>query len=247
MRLILVGIDDTDNRASRGTGCLSRRLAERIGKTGAGKVKSISRHQLFLHRDIPYTSKNSSACMSVETKQPEKLVNLCRDFILKESAEGSDAGLAVSGIEKIGGEIIDFGLRAKKEVLTLGTARTLAGHCGIYLEGLTGGKEGIIGALAALGLRRWGNDGRCIWLEGRELRSLRGVYHVGEIGRITGIDAVIDTDGKMIRPGDRIGLGNWVRPVIRNDRILLVAEKAMKNNSYEWKVASAEYIRSISD
>ena len=50
---ILVCIDDTDNLESRGTGQLSQLFAEAIEKKGWGACTSISRHQLFVHEDIP--------------------------------------------------------------------------------------------------------------------------------------------------------------------------------------------------
>ncbi len=67
MRL-LIGIDDTDNKESRGTGYNSRQLASAIEANGLGRVHGITRHQLFIHPDIPYTSQNSSACLDVDTE-----------------------------------------------------------------------------------------------------------------------------------------------------------------------------------
>jgi hypothetical protein len=137
-------------------------------------------------------------------------------------------------------------LRAKKKIVSPIEAESLAGLYGITLEALTGDGRGVIGALAAVGLRKSGNDGRCIWMNGKELRDLKGVYPVLELSNLAGIDDVVDINGGMVSPEERIEVGNWVRPIIRKNRIVLLAERAKKTRNYEWKVASQEFIRSVS-
>ena len=68
--------------------------------------------------------------------------------------------------------MIQFGRDAKERILTREQALELAGRHGAHLEGVTGDHMGVIGALAAIGLRRGGHDGRFIWLEG--VRELAG-------------------------------------------------------------------------
>jgi len=67
--LFLIGIDDTDVKDSRGTGYKSRILGERIMDLKLGDVLGISRHQLFIHPKIPYTSQNSAACIEVNARE----------------------------------------------------------------------------------------------------------------------------------------------------------------------------------
>jgi hypothetical protein len=246
MRNILIGIDDTDNAESQGTGFLSRKLGSAIEEHGIGNVISISRHQLFVHPDIPYTSKNSSACLWIITEDIGELMEFCCTLVRIESAKGSDAGIAVGYYEDIEKEIIHFGLQAKYKVLSFQEAEALAAHCKISLKELTGNGQGIIGALAATGLRKSGNDGRCIWMKGEDLRNFKGIHRASEITTQTGVDAVVDLKGGIVPYNDRINLGNWVRPVIRNNQILLLTEKVTNNKDYEWKVASKDYIRNIS-
>ena len=87
---ILIGIDDTDNKDSRGTGFLSRQLAKRIQEQDLGKVKGISRHQLYVHPDIAYTSQNSSACLDVYSEKKEELEFFCAQFLKESAAVGDD-------------------------------------------------------------------------------------------------------------------------------------------------------------
>ena len=157
---VLIGIDDTDNFESRGTGFHARQLGRLIEEQNYGKVWGITRHQLFVHKEIPYTSHNSSACLKVEIQNFDLIIELCRNFLIKISASGSDAGLCIASIENINKDIIDWGLQAKKQILKKEDAHLLAEKNCIYLEGLTGEKIGVIGSLAAVGLHYYGNDGR---------------------------------------------------------------------------------------
>ena len=70
-----VGIDDTDNLESRGTGYVGRTMAELIVANGLGSTGAISRHQLLFDPRVPYTSHNSSLCIEVETSKPDELLN----------------------------------------------------------------------------------------------------------------------------------------------------------------------------
>ncbi|MBS4057857.1 MAG: hypothetical protein KGZ82_11115 [Bacteroidales bacterium] len=247
MTHLLIGIDDTDNLESRGTGYRARQLGQLIQDTGLGRIISISRHQLFFDRRIPYTSHNSSACLFVVSDRKTELIALSRDFLLREAAVGSDAGLAVQYYDKVNDQVVLWGNRAKKEVLSLDEAKTLAADSGIYLEGLTGTHDGIIGSLAALGLRKGGNDGRCVWVNGKEIREIKGIYEVSGLFAISGIDGLTAIDGGEVLLSDRIDTGGWIRPAVKNHRHIVFVEKSKNTTDYEWTIASKEYIKHATD
>ena len=115
------------------------------------------------------------------------------------------------------------------------------------MEGYTGEKIGVIGSLAAIGLRKGGNDGRNIWLKGTELRDLEGVYKVSDLKEIINIQAVITKEGKAISDDDRIEVGEWLRPAIKNNQNTVIVEQSKNNKNYEWNSVSKDYIKSISD
>ena len=175
----LLGIDDTDNLESRGTGHRVRQLADWLAENKLAEPQGITRHQFLVDPQIPYTSHNSSACLSVETENPDDVWEASREFLLRESAQGSDAGLTLAKWDSINEDVLSFAKRAKLEVLTMLEAEQTASRSQIRCEGLTGTHGGIIGALSAIGLHRAGNDGRFLWLPG--LRELKGKYQVGEI------------------------------------------------------------------
>ncbi len=98
-----IGIDDTDNLESRGTGHRARQLGAMLQDAGIARLLSITRHQLLVHQDIPYTSHNSSACllMDCDAAKESELKTFCREFLLSESAPGSDAGLCIASFESV--------------------------------------------------------------------------------------------------------------------------------------------------
>ncbi|MEE4196794.1 MAG: hypothetical protein V2I54_04055 [Bacteroidales bacterium] len=242
-----IGLDDTDNKNSRGTGFKSRQLGKLIVEQEIGEVLSISRHQLFVNDQIAYTSQNSSACLLVKSGYGDVLKDLCIQFIREVAEPGSDAGLCIAREESVDERIEAWGRRAKEEVLRKENAYQLAKETGIFLKGYTGTKIGVIGSLAAVGLRKSGNDGRNIWLKGKELRDLQGVYTVKELKRIINIQVVKSVQGKVLRGSDRIDVGDWLRPVIQNNKNTVIVESIKNQNNYEWKAVSKDFIKSISD
>ena len=245
----LIGIDDTDNKDSRGTGYNSRQLAQAIEWEFLGDVTGITRHQLFVHPDIPYTSQNSSACLEVTSSRYDHLKDFCRTFMLYIAAEGSDVGVCIARKTKVSGEIKKWGIDAKSIVLKMDDAIRMAKRNDIYLEGLTGTKDGMIGALAAVGLRSGGNDGRFIWLNSKKnLRDIEHDVHTVEfLTSQAGISSVKSIENEIINPADRVYLNEWARPVMQIGKPVLLVEKVLNSNSYEWKCAAKEFVKGVSN
>lgn len=244
---VLIGIDDTDNRTSRGTGFRARDMAKHIHENRLGKVSGITRHQLFVAPQIPYTSQNSSACLHIEAIDCDTLQRFCINYLLQTAVDGADIGFCMAEEWKIGADIISWGQRAKKEVLTQNEAKQLAQINHFVLKGLTGTKDGIIGALAAVGLRKSGDDGRFIFLQGKELRELKGFYYYHELKNISNIDEIKTKQGAKIPENARLDLGDWVRPVLQNNKSTLIVEHYKNGKNESFRVSTKEYIKSISD
>ena len=240
----LIGIDDTDNLESRGTGYRTRKLGALLAERGLATIESVTRHQLLVDPRIPYTSHNSSACIAVSAPSEgiADLVECCREYLLAESAPGSDAGLCVGTAPIVTEAVQRFGRRAKAEVLTREEAEAVAAGNGLVLEGLTGNGGGVIGSLAAVGLRAFGTDGRFLWLPG--LRELSGVYTVTELSRATGIDEVRTLDGIQAGRFDTVDVGSWPRPVLLGGKaVLFVEENREDEASSRWRIAPKEIIK----
>lgn len=243
----LIGIDDTDNLESRGTGHRVRMLGEQLAGANLAEVRGITRHQLLVDPRIPYTSHNSSACMQIRAEEAtsDEIYAFCREFLLRESAPGSDAGLCLAERSAVDEAVVAFGLSAKTQVLTMQAAQQLALSRAIRLEGLTGTGGGIIGALAAIGLRIEGNDGRFLWLP--KLRQLQGIYTVERLCQLVPIELVQDREGNTIPGHERIEIGEWPRPIMRNGKILLLVDKVENHDQFEWQVADKQSIKQLSE
>jgi len=244
--IIFIGIDDTDNHDSRGTGYRARQLGILLSESGLADLKQVTRHQLLVDERIPYTSHNSSASLLLSQKADiVKIANFCRDFLLQESAEGADSGLCIAEKDKIIPEIITYGERAKKQIIEAEEAYFLAQKSNIYLEGLCGQKLGVIGSLAAVGLRAGGNDGRTLWLP--LLRDLNGYYTVGQLKEMIKIDCCTDIYGYFCGDEEMIEIGDFCRPINKNNLITLLVEKQIVDGQYFWKTVSKDLIKKLTE
>jgi hypothetical protein len=136
---------------------------------------------------------------------------------------------------------MEFGRRAKREVLAAGEAEQMAVDFRIRLAGLTGTGGGIIGALAGAGLRQSGADGRFLWLPG--LRELKGEYPVSQICAEAHIDRVCTIGGMDLAPETLVDVGEWVRPILRDGQATLYVEQQNQG----WYGLSKDRIKDISD
>jgi len=205
MATILIGLDDTDNATSRGTGYVARRLAEECARRGLAP-RGVTRHQFLKDPRIPYTSNNSGACVAV---RGDGAAAFAFDFVAGASARGSDPGVCVAEAGAVPREVVAFGREAARRVLRRDAAAALARAVGLDLRPLGGTGLGIIGALAAVGQRAEGNDGRFIGLPG--LRELEGRVTLSEVARL-GIRVAGPADGRRPRAGDPFETLAWVRP-----------------------------------
>lgn len=220
MRLF-IGIDDTDAGDSIGTGALARELAAFLSRDHGARVAGITRHQLFVHPDIPYTSHNSSACLDVEcSSTPSDVHAACRAFVKYLYHPGADPGLCVGTPEALGATPLRaYARRAQHEIVTKDEAVRLAAESGALLQQLGGTGLGIIGALAGCGLRASGDDGRFLTLLGA--RAIKGEIAVGELKSRVAIDVVADQEGRALGDDEVIDTRGRVRPELRGGRIVL--------------------------
>jgi hypothetical protein len=197
--MIYIGIDDTDNLISRGTGLLSRNIAKEL--SGHFKVYGVTRHQHFVHESIPYTSHNSSAVIHLDESGEDvahRAFELTKQFMLGDFIEGSDPGLVVAQKEQINSSVVVFGLDTKIKVVTQPMARSIAKNSGILLEGLGGTEDGVIGALGGVGLAATGYDGS--FLTKDKTRQITGSCSITDLKK-SGIDRVMTMDGRELLDG----------------------------------------------
>jgi hypothetical protein len=242
---MIIGLDDTDMPGTPGTNQLARQIAEAL-PDGLG-FDVVLRHQLLFDGRIPYTSKNGSASIGLlghATPSPAELADFLRERVRAFAPAGSDPGLCIvdapvprdqrSASTRSGGaapdraevpeDVISFARRCQRQPVRQEEAMTLARTHGIVLEALGGTGDGVIGALAAVGLRASGEDGRVVhrpgWLwpdpfSGEQPVSAVLASGVEEIRAPTGTvtDGVVD-------------VGKHLRPSFRGGRVVLFVERA---------------------
>ena len=235
---ILIGIDDTDNSGSPGSGSIAEQLARELCSNGLAQCQGITRHQLYVHSDIPFTSHNSSMCIpaKIHGDRLGEIISFGQTFLQDNSAEGSDPGLCVvvddPGLDR--DALIHYGRQAKKSILDKTAAYDLAGGLGVHLSEHGGTGGGVIGALAAIGLRLSGNDGR---YRGWHFPDNAGQpVCVADLCTQTAADAVVTEDGRQLAPADRVLLAaDPVKTVLMNGlRVIPVIAADSGSNGPEW-------------
>lgn len=202
MNRFFLAFDDTDVLGAPGTG----HLLDAFLKQLPGQCSLISRHQLYVHSDVPFTSHNSAMCAEVVTDQTEDtLVQQAAAFLEQHSAQGADPGLCVADLARMQHreELVFWGYRAKKEVLTKADAYALAERCRVHLSEHGGTGQGVVGALAAVGLRLAGQDGR---VKGKQQLE-QDVMTVAELLDRTGFDRVCAYGEGVLPPEAMVHLG----------------------------------------
>lgn len=243
---ILISIDDTDNLESPGTGALASQIAADLESNGWGKSSFITRHQLLVHPDIPYTSHNSSMCFSadIEANCLERVISHSAGFLARESADGSDPGLCVAVIDRLqeSDKLVLFGQTAKESVLTKDLAYELAKRTGVHLSEHGGTGQGVIGALAGAGLRLGGNDGR---LKGQLAFAVPGgILSVAALRGRDDVEEVRTLDGGVVADQEMVRLGEKVKTVLLDGKaVLLVVPVDEAADGVRWQTCSRQQLK----
>jgi hypothetical protein len=219
--MIYVGIDDTDTLDDPGTNQLARHIVRELSGQIRGRI--ILRHQLLEDPRVPCTKKNG--CASIVFDGPssgplEDFIASVRQIIVPWCPRGSDPGLCVA--EDVPHAVVEWGLRCQRELVKQDDARQIASQHGIHLEGLGGTEDGVIGALAAIGLMATKNDGRVIHFDsdGADWYDLTGCLDVNEIREHGVNEILIHNTGESLTTGI-VDIGKRLRPNYRQGKIVL--------------------------
>lgn len=224
--MIYVGIDDTDTLDDPGTNQLARHIVRALGTDFDGKL--ILRHQLLEDPRVPCTKKNGCASIQIQASAQasiEVLIQHLRQLMVDWCPAGSDPGLCVA--ENVPDDVIRWGRHCQTELVSQDEAHQLAAASKVFLEGLGGTHDGIIGALAAIGLMATGNDGRVIHLgsSDNDLFDITGV-HSADFIYSRGIEAIACIQSNEIVRSGSIDVGKRLRPNYRNRQVVLFVEPA---------------------
>jgi hypothetical protein len=113
--------------------------------------------------------------------------------------------------------VIDFGKACTRCVVTQDDARQAA--AGLHLSGHGGTQDGIIGAVAAVGLTAGGWNGRFIEYHG--LREIPSEVKVASLMQRGIIPVPVNDDGPVPDPMDIVVSSGWLRPRLRGGSAIL--------------------------
>jgi hypothetical protein len=249
---LLIGIDDTDDLTSPGTGRRARALLRELSDAGLGNPAGATRHQLLVDDRIPYTSHNSSACLAWKSADGspqsvlDEVIELAGRFLERVCPPDADPGLVVvipAQLRDATTTLIDFGQRAKREVLRTNQARELAAALGVHLSGHGGTQGGVLGALAAVGLHLSGNDGLFLSLPG--LYELPDETTIDDLQARIPLDDARDDNHRRPGTGETIELGDWVHPVLLDGRSVLLLDPPHEDHGGRrvWRTAPRAIVK----
>jgi hypothetical protein len=245
--IIYVGLDDTDTLDSPGTNQLAKSIVQDLADRF--ECVFILRHQLLDDPRVPYTSKNGSASVwlkpigktgwnASEEALCEMLFEEFRIGLKQRFVPGSDPGLCVAA--NVPASITEYGERCQRELMTQEIPRQLAREHGIRLEGLGGTEDGVIGALAAVGLAAGHNDGRIVKL-GTWPDDLSGPHPVEAVSSRNVL--IWDMDHQTPIESGTVDVGKHLRPNYRNGKAVLFARAASGPTNGEETLADWEAVR----
>jgi hypothetical protein len=234
MAIVLIGIDDTRNAAAPGTGKFSRGVCAEIVKRG-GRSLGITRHQLFRDERISCKRHNRSVCLSIDWSGDLADLDSTIEKMRESAAQEARPAACIVLADAVPIEVIAFGEKATREVLSTSAAIALAKSAGIALRSL-GRTElpsrGMIGALASVGLRAAGNNGWFHDLPG--VRALNGLISRAELESLGVIVEHQMLADASIPPIDQPAYRtlDWVRPRLRNGIAVWTVE--WDKEHHEW-------------
>lgn len=250
---VLVCIDDTDSlecKGFKGTGDLAQKISMAIEEYGWGKCKRVTRHQLLLHEDIPYTSHNSSMCFEadIDENHLNSVINFGSKFLSTESEPSADPGLCVAVIDQLTDPeaLIQFGYMAKQVVLKKEDAYSLAQRLGIHLSEHGGTGQGVIGALAGAGLRLGGNDG---WFKDKiSIENPGECMTVSQLCKFSGAEYIKNLDGIILDESEIVMLGKMVKLTLSKGKAVVLVEPSKdKEIPVSWKTCSREQLHKLQE
>lgn len=239
-------VDDTDDLSgSTSTGYVAEQLALSVVDLGGSIISGITRHQLLIAEGVPYTSHNSAMCFMANLPEGAEEEFLAKAYIIveRESVAAADPGLCVvylpnnelvqnnlQEMKRID-SLIEYGETVQNRICTKETAYAIADSVPwVHLSEHGGTGDGIIGALAGVGLRLSGDDGR---FRGKwNLREMLGMdcdyceaaLFCKRMSELTGGKTqVVDPGGNAIESGMLVALANKAKPILRKNALTFVA------------------------
>lgn len=146
-----IGVDDTDDPGSGATFALTLSLLDLLSSIEG--VHRISHNVGFLYPDVPRKTAGNAVSyieLAVKKELVDSLIQEAIDYLRSQTKSG-ETGMAVKLGLKSCPALVDFTRKARHGIVTVEDAMAVAKKSRIKTYQVTG-KEGIIGAVASLGM-----------------------------------------------------------------------------------------------
>ncbi len=234
-----VAFDDTDTLdCGRGTGKLARWFADEMPR-GCKQIMVV-RQQLLHSPEIPMTSHNSSLCCIIDAPDDSvrnELISRGIAHIKKHFFEGSDPGFCVAAETDDVKPLIEFGLKCTATKVKQSEAIKAAKQ--VHLSGHGGTNDGIIGAVAAVGLTYLGESGRIV--DYADIRELPPQTTVGELRKRNIFPMSVNRHAEYIPDDHIVDNQESLRPHLWGKR-LVVPVMAFENSIWQTISVKKEYL-----
>ena len=160
---------------------------------------------------------------ALDEAQKQSALNFALDLLERKCAPSAEPGIAAVFEKDIANTqgLINFGKSAKEIFLNPQQAFEEAALQNVFLKELKSGARGVIGALAGIGLRLSGSDGK---IRGKfELEKSN--LSVAELLGLNFIEAVADENFKPLFLDERVNLIGALKPVFLDFKATLLVKK----------------------
>lgn len=210
---IFVAIDDSRQLDGGKAGETASLLGKFIEENGWGRSSIPSRHRLYPHPDTACKKHNTARSFLADIGEQylaDFIDYACR-LVRSTGTPDSNAGLAVAIPELMENpdELIEYAYRVKEGLVSKDEALKFKNKPGLYLFELNGSGRGIIGALAAAGLRITGNDGQFrgklqIGTGEDYIASVKEIIDKSYVEQVKNMDFENISDSEYVRMGEKV-------------------------------------------
>lgn len=222
---IYVALDDSRQLDGGKAGQTASLLGKYIEARGWGQSAIPSRHRLYPHPETGCKKHNTarSFAADIDGKNLNEFIDYACQLVKSTGTPDSNAGLAIAVPELMDNpdELIQYAYRVKEEMVDKAEAMELAARPGLHVFEINGSGNGVIGALAAVGLRMTGNDGQ---FRGK-LQVGSGEDYIASVKEIvdnTYVEQVKNMDYENISDFEYVRMGEKVKVVLLDHKYTLM-------------------------
>lgn len=244
---IYVAIDDSRQLDGGKAGETAFLLGKYIEKRGWGKSAIPSRHRLYPNPATGCKKHNTARSLAADIDEQHlaDFIDYACTLVKSTGTPDSNAGLVIAIPELMDnpGELVQYAYQVKEEMIGKEEALKLVDRPGLYVFELNGSGNGIIGALAAAGLRMTGNDGQ---FRGK-LQVGSGEDYIARVREIideTYVEQVKNMNFETLHDDEYVRMGEKVKVVLLDNQYTLMVFSTDIDHP-KWQTSTTHMLRAF--